>query len=157
METFENPESESGSSSLPEKKLYSSIMERVQAVMLDGVIILVVAFILFAGMDSIGMENSSLKAPLFLLLFLLYDPLMIAFSGGTIGHKMINLTVRKASDPTKKINIALAFLRFLVKSILGWVSLLTITGNAERRAIHDLVSNSVVLKKSPKPVVQTSE
>lgn len=125
---------------------YPSITERIQALAFDGVIIFVSAFCIFSGLDSLGMENSELKAPIFILLFFLYDPLMIAFAGGTLGHKMLNLKVRKASDTSKKMNFIVAVVRFVFKTLLGWVSLLTITGNEKRQAIHDLVTNSVVLK-----------
>ncbi|MEM7371769.1 MAG: RDD family protein [Bacteroidota bacterium] len=126
---------------------YPSIMERIQAVALDGGLVLIGAFLIFSGLDGLGMENSDLKAPLFILLFVLYDPLMIAFAGGTIGHKMVNLHVKQASDPSRNVNLLLAFLRFALKTVLGWISLLTITTNTERKAIHDFASDSIVLKR----------
>lgn len=145
METpeIENIESEE----LDNRSIYPSLKERVQAVFFDGMIILFIAFISFGALDSLGFADSAIKAPLFILLFVLYDPLMIAFAGGTIGHKMINLEVRQSMDHEKRINIILAIFRFIVKTLLGWISLLTITSNEEKRAIHDFVSNSVVLKK----------
>ncbi len=73
-------------------------------------------------------------------------PLMISLPGGTIGHKMVNLTVRKASNHAKKINPLNAFVRFGAKFLMGWLSLLTVTGNSEKRAIHDFMSDSVVMK-----------
>lgn len=126
--------------------IYATVKERVQAVAFDAGIIFAGAVMLFSGLDELGMENSELKQPLFITLFVLYDPLMISLTGGTIGHKMVNLTVRKATNHFKKINPLLAFVRFAVKGLLGWMSLLTITGNPEKRAIHDFLSDSVVLK-----------
>lgn len=126
--------------------IYATIKERVQAVAFDAGIIITAAILLFSGLDEMGMDNSELKKPLFLTLFLLYDPLMISLTGGTIGHKMVNITVRRITNHDKKINPIFAFLRFAVKGVLGWMSLLTITGNPEKRAIHDFLSDSVVLK-----------
>ncbi len=126
---------------------FSSLKERVQAVFFDGLIILFIAFVCFSGLDSLGFADSPLKAPLFILLFVLYDPLMIAFAGGTIGHKMFNLEVKRSDNHEKNINILLAIFRFAIKTFLGWISLLTITGNAEKRAFHDFAGGSVVLKK----------
>jgi hypothetical protein len=34
----------------------------------------------------------------------------------------------------------------VLKTLLGWISFLTITRNTERRAIHDLVSGSVMVR-----------
>ncbi|MEM6343246.1 MAG: RDD family protein [Bacteroidota bacterium] len=129
------------------RSIFPSLKERVQAVLLDGFIILFIAFICFSGLDSLGFADSPLKAPLFILLFVFYDPLMVAFAGGTIGHKMSNLEVKRSENHEKNINLLLAILRFASKTLLGWISLLTITGNVEKRAIHDFVGMSVVLKK----------
>ncbi|MEL7534771.1 MAG: RDD family protein [Bacteroidota bacterium] len=130
-----------------ERSIFPSLKERVQAVFFDAMIILFIAFICFSGLDSMGFADSPLKAPLFVLLFVLYNPLMVAFAGGTIGHKMFNMEVKRFENHEKNINILLAIFRFVMKTLLGWLSLLTITSNVEKRAIHDFVGDSVVLKK----------
>ena len=66
--------------------------------------------------------------------------------GSTLGNYLKGIRVRKNSDSTKCINILQAIVRYPVKVLLGWVSFLTINSNSKRRAIHDLVSGSVMIK-----------
>lgn len=40
-----------------------------------------------------------------------------------------------------------AIIRYIIKISLGWISFLTINSNYEKRAIHDFVAGSVVIKK----------
>jgi len=39
-----------------------------------------------------------------------------------------------------------AYIRFITKILLGWLSFLTINMNKDRRAIHDLVASTVMIK-----------
>lgn len=75
----------------------------------------------------------------------LYDPLLTSIAGNTIGHRLMGLTVRKFDNPYRNISLGNAILRFSVKALLGWISFLTITGNKYKRAIHDMVGNSIVI------------
>lgn len=77
----------------------------------------------------------------------LYDPIFTSFTGGTLGHKLMKLKVKKFEQSDKNISLISAFLRFLVKGMLGWVSFLTVTGNKNKRAIHDVVSGSIILHR----------
>ena len=76
---------------------------------------------------------------------LLYDPFFTSHYGGTIGHSFSKITVRKDIDRENHIGFTSALLRFIIKISLGWFSLLTVTGNKKKKAIHDFVVNSVVI------------
>lgn len=82
---------------------------------------------------------------LFAVLFLAYEPLCIAL-GFTLGHYLSGIRVRKNSDSTKRINIFQSIIRYPIKFLLGWISFFTIHFNPKRRAIHDFVSGSVMIK-----------
>ena len=82
-----------------------------------------------------------------ILIFLLYDPLFTSFNGGTIGHTIAKISVRKDNEADKYISLPLAILRFIFKALLGWLSLLTISGNENKKAIHDLIAKSIVIRK----------
>jgi uncharacterized RDD family membrane protein YckC len=58
---------------------------------------------------------------------------------------MIGIRVKRESDEKKNILFPLAIIRFIVKASLGWISLLTVTGNSKRKAIHDYLIGSVVV------------
>ncbi len=83
----------------------------------------------------------------FVLIFILYDPLLTSIFGGTVGHMLLGIRVKRESDTQMNIPFLLAIVRFIVKVLLGWVSLLTVSGNKKGKAIHDLVVRSVVLYK----------
>ena len=80
-------------------------------------------------------------------LFILYDPFFTSQYGGTIGHSFSKITVRKDIDRENYIGFPSALLRFILKISLGWISLLTVTGNKKKKAIHDFVVNSVVVNE----------
>ncbi len=82
---------------------------------------------------------------MFALLFIIYEPLFMTF-GFTLGNYIKGIRVRKNSDSTKRINFFQAVIRYPIKIFLGWISFLTINSNPKRRAIHDLVSGSVMIK-----------
>ena len=62
-----------------------------------------------------------------------------------LGHSTVRIEVRKLEDENLKINFITAIVRFVIKSFLGWISLLTISGSDKRQAIHDKVAQSVVV------------
>lgn len=76
---------------------------------------------------------------------ILYEPLCMAI-GCTLGNYLKGIRVRKVSNPTSRISVFQAILRYPFKLSLGWISFLTIHTNPKRRAIHDLVSGSVMIK-----------
>jgi uncharacterized RDD family membrane protein YckC len=82
---------------------------------------------------------------LFFGLWALYEPLMTTF-GGTLGNRIKGIRVRQKSHPVLKISFPQAFIRYLIKACLGWLSFITINTNKEKRAIHDFVSGSVMIK-----------
>ncbi|XOV94202.1 MAG: RDD family protein [Bacteroidota bacterium] len=124
---------------------YPGVLMRVKAVIADSVILLVLMIgvtFLFNRFDTV---NDSFRIAAFLFIFVFYDPLFTSLFGGTIGHKMNGLCVKRGSDHQRNVMFPLTVVRFLAKAFLGWISLLTISGNEERKAIHDFLVGSVVL------------
>jgi len=80
---------------------------------------------------------------------LFYEPIFTCL-GRTIGQKVMGLKVIKLSDMKRdnsytNISIFQAFARFILKILLGWVSLLTIHSNSYGQAIHDIAADSVMV------------
>ncbi len=125
---------------------YPSVSERMKAAVLDGAILIALLFVLSEFFDGAEAEGQT-KMIIFFCMFGLYDPLFTSLFGGTIGHLLSGLRVRRQSDPIRKIMFPVALIRFVFKSSLGWISLLTIGSNKHSRAIHDLVAGSVVIQK----------
>ncbi|MEI6059306.1 MAG: RDD family protein [Bacteroidota bacterium] len=128
---------------------YPGVFDRFKAIAADGALVIVLMFAaayVFSLFETVP-DNARILA--FVLIFILYDPLFTGILGGTVGHMMIGIRVKRASDETKNILFPLAIIRYIVKAGLGWISLLTISGNAKRRAIHDYLVGSVVVYAKP--------
>lgn len=129
-------------------KEYAILPSRVKAVVIDSIIIIAAMYIvseLFAFFENI---SNALRITCFVFIFIIYDPLFTSFFGGTIGHTYSKITVKRENNPDKNISFLMALIRFLLKTTLGWFSLLTVTSNEKRQAIHDFVVKSVVLESN---------
>lgn len=126
---------------------YPQLIERIKATFADTFFIL--AFLLFVGylFQTNDAADSDVKKIIIVLTIVIYEPLLVSLLGGTLGHKMMGLMVRDVETVTKKINFFKAFIRFLLKSIFGWISLLTVTSDDKKRALHDKAVGAVVLIK----------
>jgi len=127
------------------KEKYPGLLDRVKAIVTDGVVIIL--FILAATYVFSLFENVPVNAKIiaFVFIFILYDPIFTSSFGGTIGHMIVGIRVKRENNEKKNILFPLAIVRFIVKAFLGWISLLTVTGNVKSRAIHDYLVGSVVI------------
>ncbi len=127
------------------KMNYPTVLERVKAIILDSVLMVVfmiVATYVFSLFDSVP---DFARITVFIAIFLLYDPILTSAFGGTIGHIMMGIRVKRESNVLKNISLPFALLRYIIKALLGVVSFLTISANEKRKAIHDYVAGSVVI------------
>ena len=129
------------------EKEYPGVLARVKAVMVDGILLLIFLVIASSIFSQLNDAPDYVRMLVFVLIFVLYDPILTSSTGGTIGHHIIGMTVRKVSDEKSNINFLMAIIRFIIKSSLGWASLFTVMANEKRRAIHDFVAQSVVTYK----------
>ena len=122
--------------------LYAKIWPRMKAILIDG-LILTGAF-LIAALIGANLAGSGAAAFLVWVAFwILYDPLMVSRTGGTIGHHAQNLRV--VSDRTgRQPSFVIAFIRNVVKGALGLVSLLAMVGSSRQKALHDWIAGTTV-------------
>lgn len=78
------------------------------------------------------------------LALLLYEPLLTTYAC-TLGQALMRIRVR-TPDGLKRIGLAQAFGRMIVKYLLGMISFLTVPARKDRRAIHDLSSGTIVIE-----------
>ena len=126
---------------------YPGILERIKAILVDTIIIIVLMFIVSHIFSSIGKVPDNWKMIALIFIFILYDPLFTSIFGGTIGHMVLGIRVKKERDPTKNILFPMALIRYIFKTLLGWISLLTVSSNTKGKAIHDMIAGSVVVYK----------
>lgn len=72
-----------------------------------------------------------------------YEPLLTAFAC-TLGQFAMRIRVRRVEGHSN-IGIGRAFLRTLVKYLLGAISFLTMPAQKEKRAMHDIAAGTLVL------------
>lgn len=136
---------ETSLSSKPHRPLYAGLTDRIKAVTADGFFLVVCMFIISSVFTKIGDVSDTARMFAFISIFLLYDPLFTSVFGGTIGHFAMGLRVKRENDQNKNIYIHLAFLRFIAKALLGWISILTVMSSEKNKAIHDMIAQSVVV------------
>jgi uncharacterized RDD family membrane protein YckC len=124
---------------------YPGIFARVKAIVIDGIVIIILMFVVSYIFSLFENVPDYARIIAFVFIFLLYDPLFTTIFGGTIGHILIGIRVKRESNMQKNIIFPLAILRYIVKAILGVISLLTVTGNKKKKAIHDYLVRSVVV------------
>ena len=124
---------------------YPQLTERIQSTFIDTVLIIILMFVFANILDKFDNVPDWVRIAMFAGLFIAYEPFCMTL-GSTLGNYIKGIRVRKNSDPTKRINIFQAIIRYPIKVMLGWISFLTINSNPKRRAIHDLASGSVMIK-----------
>jgi uncharacterized RDD family membrane protein YckC len=125
---------------------YARLPDRIKALIIDQIVVIVFAYLATEILSLFTEVADYVRMMIFIFLFVLYDPIFISSFGATIGHSKANISVKRENNPNKNILFHLAIIRYFLKVFLGWLSLLTITGNEKRRAIHDFVAGSVVIK-----------
>ncbi len=127
-----------------QQETYPELKTRIGSSIIDAVLLVVMMFVFASMLDKYGEVPDWVRISMFLSLFLVYEPLCMTI-GCTLGNYINGIRVRKNSDSSKRINILQALVRYPVKVILGWISFLTISSNSKRRAIHDMVSGTVMI------------
>jgi len=124
---------------------YPLLGDRIQSSFIDMILIVIMMFVFASILDRYENVPDWVRIVLFFGLWAAYEPVCTSL-GCTVGNYIKGIRVRQHDDGTKRINIFQALLRYVVKIALGWVSFLTIHSNDERRAIHDFMAGSVMIK-----------
>lgn len=123
---------------------YPSLTDRIKSSLIDFLFVLFLMSCIAVLLDNSMDVPDSLRAGLFIFLFFVYEPLAHTF-GFTLGNYITGIRVRKSNATEKKINIAQSYLRFTVKTVLGWMSFFTIHRNKKRKALHDIASGTLTI------------
>lgn len=123
---------------------FPTLLSRIQSSVIDFGVILTLIFVFSQISDSMNFPDW-LRGFALLFVFILYEPTLQTL-GGTIGNRIKGINVRKNEDLDSKINFFQAFIRFIVKVLLGWISFLTIHNDDRRRALHDMAAGTVMIE-----------
>jgi len=122
---------------------YPLLVKRYKALLIDGLLLLTILMVIMVLVEDTQL-SSTIMITASLILSLTYEPILTAYSR-TIGQRFMKIRVGRHKDPKEKISLVDAYLRWFIKGLLGWLSFITINFNREHRAIHDLVSDSVMI------------
>jgi uncharacterized RDD family membrane protein YckC len=123
---------------------YARFLPRLRALIVDWIIITVAMFA--AIFIAAATRSDNLARPLgfsVAALWLLYEPLLVAFAGGTLGHRFGNLRVVDNATGGN-VSFLKAVARTVIKAFLGIVSFVTMLTTRRSQAIHDLLTHSTV-------------
>ena len=127
---------------------YATLLNRVKAAIVDFLVLLGLGLVVSTILSKFVNVPDFVRVILFILIFILYDPIFTSTIGATLGHLFLGLRVRRSNNEDKRIIFPIAIVRFILKALLGWISLLTIAVIKKKKAIHDLVAGSVVLQST---------
>ena len=128
-----------------ENEFYPLLVRRYQSALIDQIFIM---FILFFISQLLGDANDQnlgvIKGYILFGIYFNYEPVCNVL-GCSAGNYVCRLRVRKFGNEKKRINILQAYIRYVVKILLGVISFFTVTSNKHKRAIHDMAAGSVVV------------
>lgn len=126
---------------------YAMLLDRIKAAVIDAVILIASMYAVSELLELFEYVPNAIRILFAVFIFVLYEPLFVSQFGGTIGHSYSGLMVKRDNLLCGNINFFMALIRFILKAFLGWISLLTVTSNNKKKAIHDFLANSVVVVK----------
>ena len=121
---------------------------RIKSMLADSIVVIVLMLIASWILNALSVESGTVRGWSLFGIFL-YEPLATTF-GATFGQAIMGLKVSRIADVSnapnqqRAISLPAAILRYLVKLLLGWISLLTITSDRYGQALHDKAAGSVV-------------
>jgi uncharacterized RDD family membrane protein YckC len=132
---------------MPEPR-YARFSRRLRGIVLDWIItVSVIAGALLVAASARNDDVSRVLGFLVVAGLLLYEPVLVSFTGGTLGHYFTNLRV--VDDRGGNVSFLKACARMVVKGLLGWYSFVILAATRRHQAIHDLVTRSTVQIRDP--------
>jgi len=123
---------------------FASVIDRIKSTTIDTLLLIACFYLLSDILNSTDNSSENLRIILFTCI-LMYEPIFVSINA-TFGNYRNSIRIRKNNDTTKKLNFFQSLLRYFLKISLGWISLIFILMNQKGRALHDIVSGSVVVK-----------
>jgi uncharacterized RDD family membrane protein YckC len=128
---------------------YARFSRRLRGIVVDWIIAMAVIFGAVSVAVTAGSDNFSRALGIVVLLaLLLYEPVLVSFTGGTLGHYSTNLRV--VDERTGgNVSFLKACARVVIKGLLGWYSFIVMTATRRNQAVHDLLTRSTVQIRDP--------
>ena len=122
---------------------YPTILRRYLSTFIDGLLIVIVLLGATYVLGNNTGASAHIRVGILIFIIFIYEPLCTSL-GCTVGQKITGVRVRKRFLH-EKISIPAAYLRIILKILLGFISFITILFTKDKRAIHDFAVGSVVI------------
>jgi uncharacterized RDD family membrane protein YckC len=126
------------------KDIFASLSTRIKASILDCIILMALFISIPMVIGNLLDTDSPIKVFAMFAPVLLLEPILVAFSGATIGQHFFGMEVIRVNTRSK-CPFHVAFLRYLAKAVLGSISLVYMLFSKKHQAIHDHLAKTVVL------------
>jgi hypothetical protein len=128
---------------------YARFPRRLRGIVIDWILAMALLFGALFVAASVGSDHiSRTLGVLVVLVLVLYEPVLVSLTGGTLGHYLTNLRVVDERDQGN-VSFLKALARFALKGLLGWYSFIVITATRRNQAMHDLLTRSTVQIRDP--------
>ena len=128
--------------------LYARFTLRFRGILVDWMIVTAIMFgAIFIAVTVANDSFSRVFGFTVILGLLLYEPVLVSVTGGTLGHRLNNLRV---VDERSGGNVSFlkACARVVIKGLLSWYSFVILAATRRNQAIHDLLTRSTVQIRS---------
>ena len=134
---------------------YPTLKERYLSTLIDLVVLAVFVVVLTVSLQGSGRAVTVIRVALGFLVIVNYEPVLTS-KACTIGQAIVGIRVRSFRDRRQRVSLGRAYLRMIVKLVLGVYSFFAMGFNRERRAVHDFASGTVVLAAQEPATAQAS-
>jgi len=122
---------------------YARFTRRLQAVFVDMIVFM--AIFVLSLVIAVSLKSDNVARVLgftVVATWLLYEPVLVSMTGGTIGHHLYN--IRVVDDRGGNVSFLKAVVRVIIKTVLSWYSFITMATTMRHQAVHDLLTRSTV-------------
>jgi uncharacterized RDD family membrane protein YckC len=126
---------------------YPRLVRRLRGLFIDSLVVPLATMATLVALTYAGVENTWIKIACPVLVVLLLEPVAVSVTGGSIGHHLTGLRVRK-ERADERINVLAATVRFVVKAIFGLPAFFVAFVTQKRQGLHDLAAKSLIVHKS---------
>jgi uncharacterized RDD family membrane protein YckC len=130
---------------------YPRMLRRLRGVFIDGIVWPLAAIGTLVALTYAGVENPWLRIGLPLLVIFLLDPVAVSLTGGSIGHHLTGLRIRK-ERVDERIGVLAASVRFVVKAVFGLPAFFVAFITHKRQGLHDLAARSLIVYKDAESI-----
>lgn len=130
---------------------YPVLFLRIKAMMIDSVAYTVLLFVMVLLAIDLEIDNSIIQTSFILAPVMLFEPISVWITGGSIGHHLAGIRVIN-KNTGENLFVLNGIVRFVAKFLLGVLSLISMLVTKRHQTIHDFVSMSVVVFKNEESV-----